>query len=220
MAFLYPVLCAKSAKKGNARGGGFALSGEMLFGESRLCSCRRMLGLALLLGAGCGTPMKESFKDEAYAPFAVAGDSAIAGTAFFTHGDRHATCNEAELIPSTPYMDEVVARLRADPTSSPWWDSEHGPNVDAAIRHGTCTGSAQFGFTNLPAGRWYVLTVVQAGPDHPPPCVPFYGSAHYGCKVHYRPSDYWSGWAFSTVETKPGAVTQVAVTEKDFSSTW
>jgi len=164
--------------------------------------------------------MKESFNDNAYAPFATAGGSTVDGTAFFTNGDRHATCNEVDLIPSTPYMDEVVDLRRKDVFGAPWWDSERGPNVDAAIRHSTCNGSAKFAFTNLPAGRWYVFTVVQAGPDHPPPCVPFYGSAHYGCKVHYRPSDYWNGHTLTAIETKPNAVTRVTVTEKDFYFTY
>ena len=104
-------------------------------------------------------PMQTSFDEAEFAPYAVAGTSAITGQAFLkTRGGevRLGAGNTVGLLPVTSYTTELRRRVTLG-------GERVGP-VDSRVeryRHTTVAdGNGNFEFRNLPAGEYYVTCMI------------------------------------------------------------
>ena len=176
---------------------------------------RAMPVLACLL-AGCATSMVHEFNDADFAPYVEPGSGTITGQGLFTNGAFQAICNEVELIPSTPFIDEMMDRKRQQVFTPVGWDYYKGPQQTAATRWARCDDNGKFVFTNLHPGRWYVFILIQAGPTEPQECRPYTQSRYSGCRMIYKQADFWGGQALQDIVVNPSGTTQIALTEKDF----
>ena len=137
--------------------------------------------LAIVLGlplayAGCsalqparqfGPPfvrMQTRFDYSEHEPYAKPGENGLSGQAFLTRqGDSVVTCagSRVLLLPATSYFREmfwhmIVARSEPEPPENP------SPSLKGMIRRTECDAQGNFSFSEIPDGKWFVLTQVKA----------------------------------------------------------
>lgn len=162
---------------------------------------RRILVTGLLAAlAGCAPAphlMNTPFSDAAFAPWAGSGPSSLTGQAFLkTVGGDVKTCagERVTLIPANTYDNEWVGAASAG-------HSTHlPPYVGRYFRTTRCDADGRFGFTGLPARRWFVLTVVTWG-------VP-------NGNEFFNTTDTQGGELLRAIDLRPGA-NQVLLTSAD-----
>jgi len=138
----------------------------------------RVLAIVLLslAHAGCsarqpmrqfGPPfvqMQTKFDYSEHEPYAKRGENGISGQAFLTRqGDSVVTCagSRVLLLPATSYFREmfwhmIVAGSEPEPPENPY------PSLKGMIRRTECDAQGNFSFSEVPDGRWFVLTQVKA----------------------------------------------------------
>ena len=149
--------------------------------EDKMARAKMMCVLALVLSlplayAGCSTPepMRESaspfvkiqtkFDYSEHEPYAKPGENGLTGQAFLRQqGDSVVTCagSRVLLLPATSYFREafwhlIVSRSEPDPPETPY------PSLKSMIRRTECDAQGQFSFSEIPDGRWFILTQVNA----------------------------------------------------------
>jgi hypothetical protein len=154
---------------------------HLLSSEDQMARAKMICVLALVLGlplayAGCSAPqpVRESaptftkihtkFDYSEHEPYAKPGENGLTGQAFLRQqGDSVVTCagSRVLLLPATAYFREafwhlIVARSEPDPPGTPY------PSLKSMIRKTECDAQGQFSFSEIPDGRWFILTQVNA----------------------------------------------------------
>ena len=107
--------------------------------------------------------MNAQYRDADFLSYAGKGAAKLHGQAFLrTVGGDVKTCagSKVLLVPGNAYGDEVITQERAGLTAKA--DSR----FIARIRESICDAQGNFTFASVPAGRWYVSTVVTWGVPH------------------------------------------------------
>lgn len=125
-----------------------------------------MLAASLVLGvalAGCGAAVEKTvaFDDAAHAPWLAKGKSSIEGEGFLRRPNGWlARCSGGfvYLVPATPYFREWADVYRAGNRIANARALNEGHAK--AIRKTQCNMQGKFEFTELPAGKWIVVTRV------------------------------------------------------------
>jgi hypothetical protein len=144
------------------------------------CRAKIVRVIAVVLGlplayAGCSagerTPqsappfvkMKTKFDYSEHKPYAEPGENAISGQAFLTQqGSSVVTCagSRVLLLPATSYYREMFAHIIAgsepEPPDTPY------PSLKSMIRRTECDAQGNFWFSEIPDGKWFILTQVNA----------------------------------------------------------
>lgn len=116
--------------------------------------------IALLCSCATVPPVYQrqvAFDPAQHAPYEVAGDAAVSGQAFIraTSGQVYYG-HQVALLPVTDYTREFYqVTVLEDRASSP-----HDPRLDASMRRATCDGEGRFAFESIPAGEYYLITIV------------------------------------------------------------
>ena len=123
------------------------------------------LGIGGLSLAGCG-PREEiekkiAFADKDHAAWMAKGDAEIAGEGFLRRPDASlARCSGGVvyLVPATPYFQEwiEVYRSGARLANPKTLHEAHGK----AVRRTQCDTTGRFAFSDLPQGKWLLVTRV------------------------------------------------------------
>jgi hypothetical protein len=112
-------------------------------------------------------PGPEAFRDSDFAWSTGAGPGAIDGALTYKGGGGRFTCSDVVLAPETPwsrarmrilYESTTAAAMPADDVRSRT-PPEHSSDYGHYARHATCDALGHFGFSGLPSGAWYVITV-------------------------------------------------------------
>ena len=119
-------------------------------------------------------PGEPAFRASEFGWSMAPGQNAIAGRLAFAPGGAPFTCQGASVIltPETPwsrrrmeilYQSSERAALAADEVRAHMSEAPPGDSTPF-IKRTTCDGADHFGFSHLPNGAWYVITV--AKPAH------------------------------------------------------
>jgi len=164
--------------------------------------------ICCLLSAGCepeihGIPAVATFDEASFAPFTQSGMGMVEGHASLQHEGKEPTCLQASLMPSTPYIDNIMEIWQQG--ASVTREDEARLNslyASGALRKVRCDvqQKGEFVFRNIPAGKWYVIAPVIQSPL-------FYGD-------NYTPKT-WGGLLIRPVEVAAGKSAAVDLTLKD-----
>jgi hypothetical protein len=112
-------------------------------------------------------PGPEAFRDADFAWSTGSGGGVIDGSLAYKVGGGAFTCSDVVLAPETPwsrarmrilYESDKAAAMSADDVRSRT-PPEHSSDYGRYARHATCDAQGHFGFSGLPNGAWYVITV-------------------------------------------------------------
>ena len=161
-----------------------------------------------LLGAGCepeihGIPAVATFDEASFAPFTQSGTGMVEGHASLQHEGKEPTCLEASLMPSTPYIDNIIEIWQQGASVT----RADGARLDSLYASGTLRNvrcdvqqKGEFVFRNIPAGKWYVVAPVDQSP--------LFGGDNYSTKT-------WGGLLIRPVDVAAGKSVAVDLTIKD-----
>jgi len=143
---------------------------------------RFTLAAALLTLAACQTPgppppppgpppSPSAFRAADFSWSAVPGRNAIVGRLAFKRPDAKYTCSGAAVVltPETPWSRRRMSILYNSPVSAALPVEEvrartpahTGEDYSAFVRRTTCDSMDRFGFTGLPDGAWFVISVAK-----------------------------------------------------------
>src|SRR5262249_34458859 len=92
--------------------------------------------------------------------YAKNGENGMSGRSLINEQGNVVTCagNRVLLLPGTDYFQEMIAHITAG--SEPLPPQTPYPSLKGMIRKTQCDTEGKFSFSELPPGRWFVLTQV------------------------------------------------------------
>ena len=104
--------------------------------------------------------METRFDYAEHEPYAKNGENGMNGRGFINEQGKDITCagNRVLLLPGTFYFQEMIGHITAG--SEPLPPETPHPSLKGMIRRTQCDAEGKFSFSELPAGRWFVLTQV------------------------------------------------------------
>jgi hypothetical protein len=136
-----------------------------------LTACASTMGVPPPPPPGSGPPSASVFRPGDFSWSAVPGKGRIEGNVGYRHGEVAYSCTGAAVVltPETQWTRRRMTQLYTSPLGAALpvaevrarTPSEPGEDYSAFVRRTVCDASGRFGFTGLPNGAWYVITVAK-----------------------------------------------------------